>query len=80
MIFSLGTFATVTLLAPASVTIPSEASDPSSLLVCDLTTYAPIGAITARLSDDVLLVQWPGAEDERLRLGLNIVDGTPNIA
>ena len=68
------------LSTPAGVTALTQASVPASLLVCDLTAYAPIGGITARVSGDVLLVEWPGAEDERLRLGLSIVDGTPTIA
>jgi len=80
MIFSVGILAVVTLFAPASVTALTQVSSPASPLVCDLASYAPAGAITARVSDDILLVQWPGAENERLRLGLSIVDGTPTIA
>ena len=78
----LSTLATVP--APVSVDVGplgfAQTSDSSSPLVCDLTDYAPAGGISARLSGGVLLVQWPGAEDERLRLGLSIVDGTPTIA
>ena len=69
----------ITLSTPAGVTALAQASIPASPLVCDLTAYAPIGGITAHVLGDVLLVQWPGAEDERLRLGLSIVDGTPII-
>ncbi len=64
---------------PASSTNPASSSDPVSPLACDLTAYTPTGGITARVSGDVLFVQWPGAEDELLRLGLSIVDGTPTI-
>ena len=69
----------ITLSTPAGVTALAQASIPASPLVCDLTAYAPIGGITAHVLGDVLLVQWPGAEDELLRLGLSIVDGTPII-
>jgi hypothetical protein len=62
------------------VTALAQASTPASALICDFTAYAPRGGITAGVSGDVLLVQWPGAEDERLRLGLGIVDGRPAIA
>ena len=67
------------LSTPAGVTALSQASVPASMLACDLTAYAPRGGNTAGVSGDVLLVQWPGAEDERLRLGLGIVDGRPAI-
>jgi hypothetical protein len=70
----------VTLSAPATVTALAQSSTPTFPLVCDVTAYAPTGGVTARVSGDVLLVQWPGAEDERLRLGLSIVDGRPTIA
>jgi hypothetical protein len=83
MILSLGVLAAVSLFAPASVTLipaSAQASSAPSALTCDLAAYAPTGGITAGVSDDVLLVQWPGAEDERLRLGLGIADGTPIIA
>ena len=69
----------VTLSAPADVNALGQASNPTAPLVCDLVSYAPNGGITARVTDDVLLVQWPGAQDERLRLGLSVVDGTPTI-
>ena len=69
----------ITLSTPAGVTALAQTSIPASPLVCDLTAYAPIGGITAHVLGDVLLVQWPGAEDERLRLGLSIVNGTPII-
>ena len=68
------------LPTPASLTALAQASNPASPLVCDLGTYAPTGGITAVVSGDVLLVQWPGAEEELLRLGLSIVGGTPTIA
>ena len=68
------------LCTPAVLTALEQASTPASALICDLTAYAPSGGITAGVSGDVLLVQWPGAEDERLRLGLGIVDGRPAIA
>ena len=83
---SLGTLGATGLLAAAAATAltqtPTLAQVPNaaSPLMCDLTGYAPTGAITARLSDDALLLQWPGAGDEQLRLGLSIVDGTPTIA
>jgi hypothetical protein len=80
MIFPLGVLAAVTLFTPASMAALTQVFSPTSPLTCDLASYAPTGAITARVSDDVLLVQWPGAEEERLRLGLSIVDGTPTIA
>ena len=70
----------VTFSTPAGLTALSQAVNPASPLVCDLTSYTPTGGITARVSDDVLLVQWPGAGNEQLRLGLSIVDGTPTIA
>ena len=70
----------VTFSIPAGLTALSQAANPASPLVCDLTSYTPTGGITARVSGDVLLVQWPGTESERLRLGLSIVDGTPTIA
>ena len=70
----------VTFSTPAGLTALSQAANPASPLVCDLTSYTPTGGITARVSDDVLLVQWPGAGNEQLRLGLSIVDGTPTIA
>jgi hypothetical protein len=69
-----------TLCSPAVVTALAQASPPASALICDFTAYAPRGGNTAGVSGDVLLVQWPGAEDERLRLGLGIVDGRPAIA
>ena len=70
----------VTLSTPGSVTALAQTSTPASPLVCDLTAYTRTGGIAARVSGDVLLVEWPGAEGERLRLGLSIVDGTPTIA
>ena len=70
----------VTLSAPGGGTALTQASAPASPLVCDLSTYAPTGGITARRSGDILFVEWPGAENERLRLGLSIVDGTPTVA
>ena len=69
-----------TLFGPATVTAPAHASTPAFPLICDITGYAPTGGITARVSGDALLVEWPGAEDELLRLGLRIVDGRPTIA
>ena len=76
----------LTLSAPAGLAALAQATNPpspassASSLVCDLTTYTPTNGITADVSGDVLLVQWPGAGNERLRLGLGIVDGTPTIA
>ena len=70
----------VTFSTPAGLTALSQAANPASPLVCDLTSYTPTGGITARVSDDVLLVQWPGSGNEQLRLGLSIGDGTPTIA
>ena len=70
----------VTLSIPIGGMAFADKSIPAAPLVCDLTGYAPTGGISVRLSGDVLLVQWPGANDERLRLGLSIVDGTPTIA
>lgn len=69
-----------TLFAPATATALAQASTPAFPLMCDITGYAPTGGITARVSGDALLVEWPGAEDELLRLGLRIVDGRPTIA
>ncbi len=83
---SLGGLGAAGLLAAATATAltqtPTLAQAPNAVspLMCDLAGYAPTSAITARLSGDVLLVQWPGAGEERLRLGLSIVDGTPTIA
>ncbi len=68
------------LSTPAAVAPLAQASTPAFPLVCDLTAYAPTGGITTRVAGDALLVQWTGAEDERLRLGLSIVDGRPTIA
>jgi len=70
----------LTLSSPAGLTGLVQGSIPAFPLACDLTSYAPTGAITARVSGDVLLVQWPGAGDEQLRLALTIVDGTPTIS
>ena len=58
----------------------AQAPHAGSPLMCDLAGYTPTSAITARLSDDLLRVEWSGAGEERLRLGLSIVDGTPTIA
>ncbi len=83
---SLGGLGAAGLLAVATATAltqtPTLAQTPNAVspLMCDLAGYAPTSAITARASEDLLLVQWPGAGDEQLRLGLSIVDGTPTIA
>ena len=70
----------LTLSSPAALTGLVQGSISPFPLACDLTSYAPTGAITAGVSGDVLLVQWPGAGDEQLRLALTIVDGTPTIS
>lgn len=70
----------LTLSSPAALTGLVQGSISPFPMACDLTSYAPTGAITAGVSGDVLLVQWPGAGDEQLRLALTIVDGTPTIS
>jgi len=85
MIFSVVVLVVLGLFSPihaAALTgaALAQVSSPTTPLICEFTSYAPTGAITARVSDGVLLVQWPGAEDEQLRLGLALTDGTPTIA
>jgi hypothetical protein len=48
-------------------------------LVCDLTGFAAAGRIDAAVVDDVLSVEWPGADDEGVRMRLDLVGGVPTV-
>jgi hypothetical protein len=52
--------------------------DQRSRLSCDLDAYVPGAGPTARLSGNLLVVEW-AAERERLRLTLGRIDGRPVI-
>lgn len=71
-----------TLLAVSPLDGPTSAlSTPaSSALTCDLSDYAPADRLSAEMLDDMLELQWHGADDERLRLRFDMVDGSPAIA
>jgi len=60
----------------ASTTATAPARDP---LTCDLSAYTRRADTTARLSGDILAVEWLGAADERLSLRLALRDGRPVI-
>jgi hypothetical protein len=55
--------------------------DPASAdaLTCDLSGYVAYQGPTARMSGDVLAVEWVGADGERLSLRLGREDGRPVI-
>ena len=51
----------------------------NSPLVCDLAGYRLGGGIAATASNGLTVVEWSGAGDERVRLGLKIASGVPTI-
>ncbi|MDH3272535.1 MAG: hypothetical protein OEN56_14455 [Gemmatimonadota bacterium] len=66
----------------------SEAGDPSTAegipigvapLECDLSGYTASSELSARMVDGRLAVEWDGANEERLRLQLDVQAGTPTI-
>ena len=58
---------------------PAAAQSNTAGLVCDLSGYARRADTVARVSGDVLAVEWAGAEGERLSLRLVLRDGAPVI-
>ncbi len=66
------------LLALVGPAVGAQTNPPT--LTCDLDEYTSRLDATARLSGDVLAVEWAGAEGERLSLRLAIRQGTPVIA
>jgi hypothetical protein len=55
------------------------AQSESSGFVCDLSGYRTGGPVSAAMGDGELSLEWAGAGDERLRLRLAPVAGTPTI-
>lgn len=53
---------------------------PPGALVCDLSAYTADADLSASTRDDMLRVEWSGADDERLRLLFDVVEGAPTIA
>jgi hypothetical protein len=70
---------TLLLAAAAAAAVGAEAQGAAAGLVCDLSGYTRRVDTTARLSGDILAVEWAGAEGERVSLRLGIRDGAPII-
>jgi hypothetical protein len=70
--FSLAVFATL-------ADTPAAAQSAPAALMCDMSGYTRRADTTARLSGDVLAVEWAGAEGERVSLRLALRGGAPVI-
>lgn len=83
--FGSAAFTATFLLAAIASASPVGAVEPSGdiagrpVLACDLSGYSPVGSLSARMVADLLQVEWDGADDERLRLRLDVGEGTPTV-
>ncbi len=66
-------------VAAAVAPVTAGAQAVSEPLTCDLAGYRHHPDLTARVSGDVLAVEWAGAGDERVSLRFAIRDGVPVI-
>jgi hypothetical protein len=71
--------AMLTALAAAPGAAPAAAQPTTAGLTCDMSGYARRVDTTARLSGDVLAVEWAGAQGERVSVRLAIRNGAPVI-
>ncbi len=66
---------TLTVLAVGG----AAAGQTGGRLTCDLSGYTYDPGVAASFSTDLVAVEWDGAQDERLRLRLGVVDRRPVI-
>ena len=64
----------------AATTVNAAASTSAQALRCDLSSYTAKTGVTANISGDLLILEWEGAGDEWLRMGLGIADKMPVVA
>jgi len=72
-------FASLVALALASSAADLAAQASGQALTCDLSGYTRRVETTARMSGDVLAVEWAGAAGERVSLRLGVRGGAPTI-
>jgi hypothetical protein len=71
--------AALLLAGLAGMATPRGASAQAAALGCDMSGYVRRADTTARVSGDVLAVEWTGTDEERVSLRLALRNGTPVI-